>query len=177
MTTVTLAPSEDKIFDAVWGFIASLFDASLSANIFKGFQNLTSTPLGSYIVISPGIAERQDQGVSTYDSVGGFQNVTRGTTYSYQVDCYGPSGPDWSNIIAIAWRSLWACDAFAGLPIMPLYADEPQQLNIVNGELQYEQRFTLKMYLQANQTVSLPQLFFSAPVPIDILPPADDLPA
>jgi hypothetical protein len=186
MTAAVLTPTENQIFDAVWGFVDTIFGSTISANIFKGFQNVTSTPLNSYIVISPGIAVRQNQIVRTYDSINLLSNNERSTTFSYQVDCYGPSGPDYANTVAIAWRSMWACDYFAGnnatptpgapLPVTPLYADEPQQLNVVNAELQYEQRFMCKLFLQANQVVGLPQDFFTQTPPTtiivaDLLPP------
>lgn len=185
MAAASLTPTEDQIFDAVWSFIDTLFGSTISADIFKGFQNMTATPAGtSYIVVSPGVVMRQNQNVRSYDSVNGLSLNERDTEYSYQVDCYGPAGPDYANTIAVAWRTLWACDYFAGnnlnpppsapLPVMPLYADEPQQLNIVNGELQFEQRFMCKLHLQANQVVALPQDFFTA-APAVTLIVADDL--
>jgi len=169
MAAATLTPTEDQIFDAVWGFLDTVFGSTISANIIKGFQNMTATPAGtSYIV----------------DAANGLSLNERDTEYSYQVDCYGPSGPDYANTVAIAWRTLWACDYFAGnnlnpppgapLPVTPLYADEPQQLNIVNGEMQYEQRFMLKLHLQANQVVALPQDFFTTAPPTTLIV-ADDL--
>jgi len=184
MIAAVLTPTEDQLFDAVWGFIDAVFGATISDNIFKGYQNMTSTPPGvSYVVISPGIAERFNQLVRTYDSTALVVNNLRSTDYAYQVDCYGPSGPDYANTIAIAWRTMWACDYFAGLladptpgaplPATPLYADEPQQLNIVNGEMQYEQRFMCKLHLQANQVVALPQDFFTTPLEVVIESPAD----
>jgi len=184
--SAALLNTEDQAFDALWGFIASLFDSSYAANIFKGYQNQTATPnqstsgLGSYIVINPGIKQRQDQArrdyvPSTLDPTTGVVNVTRGTTYSYQVDCYGQDGANNADIITIAWRSLWACDQLDGSIITPLYADEPDQLNLVNGENQYEQRFMCKLYLQTNTVVSLPQDFFIDAVPTEIIV-ADDLP-
>ena len=181
--TATLSITEDQMFDAVWGFVSGLITG---ANVLKGFQNMTSTPLGSYIVVQPGIKQRANQGVRTYDPVALLQQVERDSIYAYQVDCYGPAGPDQADIVSIAWRSLWACDYFAGnlvtptpgapLPVTPLYADEPVQLNIVNGELAYEQRFMLKLYLQANTVVSLPQDFYTGPIPVVTGPPVDDWP-
>lgn len=183
---VTLTPTQDQVFDAIWGWLTTLFDPSLATNIFKGFQNITSTPYNSYVVVSPGIAQRVNQINKSYDSVNLVVNNERSTIYSYQVDCYGPNGPDMADIIAIAWRTMNACDYFAGLlatptpgaplPVMPLYADEPSQLNIVNGENVYEQRFMLRLFAQVNQVVSLPQDFFTGPVPIDVEIPADLLP-
>ena len=185
MAAATLTPTEDQIFDAVWGFLDTVFGSTISANIIKGFQNMTATPAGtSYIVVSPGVVVRQNQIVRDYDATNGLTLNERDTEYSYQVDCYGPAGPDYANTVAIAWRTLWACDYFAGnnlnpppgapLPVMPLYADEPQQLNIVNGEMQYEQRFMLKLHLQANQVVALPQDFFTTAPPTTLIV-ADDL--
>lgn len=178
-----LTPNEDSLFDAVWGFVAALFAPEMQPNIFKGFQNVTSTPLGSYIVVSPTGFVRQNQIARDYDPLNLVVNNLRTTTYCYQVDCYGPEGPDLSNVVAIAWRTMWACDYFQGtletptpgapLPATPLYADEPQQLNMVNGELQYEQRFMCKLYLQANQYISLPQDFFDVPPEVIIESPAD----
>ncbi len=183
-----VSPGEDQIFDTVWGFLACLFDPTLSAQIVKANQNFTPTPLGTYAIIQPGVKVRTDQGVRTYalnagSTTQGLQNVSRGTQYYYQVDCYGPAAPDWADTIAIAWRSLWACDYFnSGVDqngvslkasVVPLYADEPQQLTIVNAEMQYEQRFMLRLYLQAHQVVGLVQPFFTVPPDVVLEPPVD----
>ena len=129
---------------------------------------------------------RQNQNRRDYDATALVMNVERDTVYSYQIDCYGPTGPDLADTIAIAWVSLWACDYFAGnsatpppgapLPVTPLYADDPQQLNIVNGELQYEQRYMIKLYAQVNQVAALPQDFFTDAPIVDVTVPANYLP-
>lgn len=185
----TIAAPEDVVFDALWAWVASVTAVQLPGDqapgdqVFKGFQNTTATATGNYVVISPGIKTRQDQGRRSYvrdtlDPLTGVVNIERHTTYSYQVDCYGQLGPDVADIISIAWRSLWGCDQLTDAAITPLYADEPQQLNIVNSENIYEQRYMLKLYAQVNQSVGLPQDFFNAVVthvepPVDMWP---DLP-
>lgn len=168
-----ITPTEDQVFDAMWAWVVSLFDVSVQPYVFKGFQNMTATPYNSYVVVSPGVKERQDQIRRTYDSANSLVNEQRHTTYAYQVDCYGQAGPDYADIISVAWRSMWACDQLDGAVITPLYADEPTQLNFSNGEQQYEQRFMLRLYAQVNQTVSLPQDFFVGPVPVQLEIPAD----
>jgi hypothetical protein len=107
-----LAPTEDQTFDAVWGWIASLFDPSIAPQIFKGYQNLTATPYGTYIVISPGVKERFNQGSRTYNTVAGTVTQLRATNYSWQVDVYGPQATDWADMISIAWRTNTAADYF-----------------------------------------------------------------
>lgn len=172
----TLTPSEDVAFAGVWQLLALLLSTPDQANLFKSNPNMAATPVGTYAVIQPGVAVRQNQGVRTYDLVKHFQIIERSTTYYYQVDCYGPLAPDWANTFTIAWRSLWACDNNPTPDVFtPLYADEPVQLNFANGEQLYEQRFMTKLYLQLNQTVSLPQDFFTD-VPPTTLIVADNLP-
>lgn len=184
-----VSPSEDQIFDTLYAFIADLFDPSLASQIVKAGQNFTPTPLGTYAIIQRGVKVRQDQALRSYtlnpgSTTVGMQNVSRGTQYAYQVNTYGPAAPDWADTIAIAWRSMWGADYFAsgfdsaGNPltaaIAPLFADEPQEMNILNAEMQYEQSSMCRLYLQANQTVSLVQGFFSTAPVVVIEPPADD---
>jgi len=179
----TLLHSEDVVFDALWNWVQAVTAVQLPGvlapgdQVFKGFQNTTATATGNYVVLSPGVKQRQDQGRRTYtrdagDPLAGVVNVARHTTYSYQVDCYGQLGADVADIIAIAWRSLWGCDQLEGAAITPLYADEPAQLNIANSENLYEQRFMLRLFAQVNQVVTLPQDFFSA-VEVHVEPPVD----
>lgn len=185
----SIALPENTVFDALWAWVAAVTATQLPGvlapgdQVFKGFQNSTATATGDYVVLSPGIKIRQDQGRRSYtrdglDPLTGVVNIERHTTYSYQVDCYGQLGADVADIIAIAWRSLWGCDRLEGAAITPLYADEPVQLNVANSEAIYEQRFMLKLYAQVNQVVTLPQDFFNAVVvhaepPVDMWP---DLP-
>lgn len=184
-----ISPTEDQIFDTVWGFVSALFDPSLVAQFVKANQNGVPTPTGTYVIFQPGQKVRTDQGVRLYvqppsGSITGSVNVPRGTIYSYQLDCYGPGAPDWADTITVAWRSMWACDWFAGgyesasedvelaATIAPLYADEPVQLNIANAEQQYEQRYMCKLYLFVDQVTGLTQTFFETITPT-VEPPVD----
>lgn len=170
-----LAPTEDQTFDALWAWVASLFDPSIAPQIFKGYQNMTSTPYGTYIVISPGVKERFNQGSRNYNGVASVVTQLRATNYSWQVDVYGPQATDWADIVSITWRTNTAADALitAGAAIVPLYANEPQQLNIVNGEDQNETRFMVKLFGQVNQTVTLAQQFATSLNPELVRPPVD----
>lgn len=174
-----LSVSENQVFDAIWQTVVALLPDAVAPYVFKGFQNLTATPAGvSYVVISPGVRVGQDQMRRHYDDVAGLQIVEKHRTYYYQVDCYGPDGPDLADIVSTAWHSPWVADyAVANtLPYAPLYSDDAQQLNIVNAENQYEQRYMTKLYVQYNQSVALPQDFFNEVTPLTVNPPADNLP-
>lgn len=176
MVAATITPTEDQTFDALFGWIAAVLDLPDDTDqIVKGFQNLVAAPTGSYVVISPGIKRDQDTGTRRYDGELEMQVEERHITYSYQVDCYGQLGPDRASIISTAWRSLWGVDNMVSGALTPLYADAPQQLNIVNSEGQFEQRFMLRLFGQVNQKVAFGQDFFDT-VTINSIVPANQLP-
>ena len=177
MTAATVSPTEDQVFDALFGWLAAVLDLpDTTGQIVKGFQNLAAAPTGNYLVVSPGLMQRQDFGRKVYDPAREVVITEAHNTYSYQVDCYGLDGPNWASIIAAAWRTMWGVDAMGASPaFMPLYADAPQQLNIANSEGQFEQRFMVKLFGQVNQIVTLPQQFFTA-VELDSIITADQLP-
>lgn len=175
----TLTPTDAQQFDAIWEWVTGLFDSSLSDQFFKGYQNVVATPYGSYCVISRGTSVRLNQGERNYDATGtaGTIGLVRRTQVQWQIDCYGEEGPDWADIISSTWKSITAADAFvidASGGMAPLYADEPQQMTIVNSEDQYETRYMAKLYMQVNQTVTLDQEFFttvdvSGVLPVDVV--------
>lgn len=176
MAAATLAPTEDQTFDALFRWVTKVLDLPYNTTqVVKGFQNVVATPTGSYVVISPGIMQRQDFGRRVYDPAGEQTIQDAHITYSYQVDCYGPEGPSRASILSVAWRSMWGVDNMNPAVLTPLYADAPQQLNIVNSEGQFEQRFMIRLFGQVNQRVGLPQEFFTS-VSLDIFEAADLLP-
>jgi hypothetical protein len=176
MAVATLSPTEDQTFDALFRWIIKVLDLPYTTDqVVKGFQNLSATPTGSYIVISPGLMQRQDFGRKTYDPDNSQVVVGAHNTYSYQVDCYGAMGPTWASVLAAAWRTMWGVDNMLPPVLTPLYADAPQQLNIVNSEGQWEQREMIRLFGQVNQDVGLPQDFFDD-IELDSIVTADQLP-
>lgn len=179
MPAATLAPTEDATYTALARWICKVLGfPEVNPPLVKGFQNQVAAPVGSFIVVSPGPLQRQDFGRRYYDPDAGEygQAVQEAhNTYSYQVDCYGPQGPSWASILAAAWGTMWSVDNIAPDVLTPLYADAPQQLNIVNSEGQQEQRFMIRLFGQVNQVVGLPQDFF-AEIELDSITIADQLP-
>lgn len=176
MPAATLTPTEDQTFSALVQWIQKVLDIPRTSNqIVKGFQNQVAQPTGSYIVVSPGIMQRQDFGQRRYDPDAGLAVQIAHNTYSYQVDCYGPNGPTWASILAASWRTMWGVDNIAPDVLTPLYADAPQQLNIANAQGQWEQRFMIRLFGQVNQSIGLPQDFFEE-LDLNSIIVADQLP-
>lgn len=186
-----LSPLPDTVFDQVWAFVASLFMVDimnaadpLQARILKGNQNFIPTPAsGDYAIIQPLAKEALNQNIRNYtpnvnptNPAGTVSNELH-NKQTWQVDCYGPDAAQWADIIAGAWRTMWAIDNWpdgAPFAITPLYAEQPILLTIVNGEGQFESRYLVKLHGQINQTVTLPQAFFTQAeidaIPVDVVP-------
>lgn len=176
MPAATITPTEDQTFEALVLWLRIVLDLpATTAQLVKGFQNNIAPPRGTYVILSPGMKTAQDFGSRRYDDALGQQIVDRHTSYAYQLDCYGPGGPDWASIIEVAWRSMWGVDNLVSGALTPLYADAPQQLNIVNSQGVWEQRSMIRLHGQVNQVVGLPQDFF-AEIELQPLIPADLLP-
>lgn len=79
----------------------------------------------------------------------------------YQIDVHGPNGGDTSNAIATLFRDDYAVQVFAalGYPVTPLYAGDPKQIPFINGEQQYEDRWTLDIAMEALIKLDVPQQF------------------
>lgn len=174
--SATLTPIEDQTFDALFGYIArALSLPDTTDQVVRGFQNLVASPTGNYVVISPGIMQRQDFGRRDYDPANNAVVEGAHQTYSYQLDCYGPLGAARASILSVAWRSMWGATVMQGSALTPLHADAPQYLPIVNREGQYESRWMIRLFGQVNQRITLPQDFFTAAT-LDGIVVADQLP-
>ena len=106
--------------------------------------------------------------------------LTQPTKVCMQLDFHSANVGDSSDMvetISTLFRSEIATDSFdasSGGAVWPLYADDPKQAPFQNAEQQYETRWSLDAYLQANQAVDWPQQFTETAV-VTIIP-ADGAP-
>ena len=105
----------------------------------------------------------QSQTASTEVMACGTQGMLQATRVTTQLDLYGPNSADYAQIVTTAFRDSYAVDQFvsSGYDVSPLYADDAQQLPLIDAESQYEDRWTIKCILQANPIVTLPQQYAS----------------
>jgi hypothetical protein len=87
------------------------------------------------------------------------KNVERSSQISIQIDCYGPTSGDRATVISTLLRDEYACDQFAasGVDMQPLYASDAKQMPLIDGEQQYEERWTFEAVLQFNPVITTPQ--------------------
>jgi hypothetical protein len=113
--------------------------------------------LGTYAVVPA-------QEVESRSMAAGRRLATESVQMVIQVDVYGPNSGNFAQIVSAMFRDGYAVDQFAAISpaISPLYADDPRQLAFSDGEQQYENRWSIDVELQIDQTVTVPQQFADA---------------
>ena len=102
------------------------------------------------------------QTVASETMAAGVANLKQPTEVVIQLDVHGPNGGDNMQIISTAFRDGYAVDFFtaANPAISPLYADDGKQIPFINAEQQFENRWILEAYIQADQAITnIPQQF------------------
>ncbi|EFE93997.1 phage neck terminator protein [Serratia odorifera] len=160
---VALSITEDDLYKALGDFLQGLF---VDVEIERTQQNGVQMPLGDFIAMTSLYSAGLSTGVVTYsapDKAGlGMQHITRTTQWKCQLDFYGQIAERNALMFATLIRSEFATAHFrcAGGAISPLYCSEPLQTTMINGEQQYETRWTLDFVAQINPVVNAPLAFF-----------------
>lgn len=147
---------------ALRGFLLSVVDVE----VVKTQGNRVPMPKGAFVMMTtmgmPPLATPTTRYHDTGVYGSGTESNTRSTTWRVQLDFYGAGSAGRASTFAILMRTDYACRELAGTPIQPLDAGEPRNTTLLNGEQQYEERFTLDVEFQFNPTVTTPQDFAAA---------------
>lgn len=165
--TPTLDIKELDLLIPLQAFLMEITGLSID-NVLDGQQNLTAMPLGDFVIMTPtkqiGLSTNRVNYVDNGVYGDGIQHNQRSTQWPCQIDCYGERAADHAAIIGTLIRSDFACEWFRqnGNVITPLYCSDPHQTTMINGEQQYESRWTLDFIGQYNPTVSTRQDFMDS---------------
>lgn len=159
MSAVAISISQDQVFTDVIAVCAALLDVSEAAGtIEQGQQNRLAMPTGGFVILTPMNKKRLSTNVASYViPTGDVLSVSVAQQFNIQIDCYGVDSGDWASILQMGFRDQFAFDLMVNSK--PLYADDPIQLPLVNGEEQYEERWTLQLALEYTPAVTLPMQF------------------
>lgn len=164
--SATLSLTESQTFAALRTVLLALLPAGIE--VIRAEVNRVAEPAApDFVVMSPTLRDRLSTDIDTFTDQPvavppvALRNTEQRTQVTIQLDIHGPNSADNAQKISTLMRSEYATIAFAatGLPIQPLYAESPRQAPFINGENQYECRWTVDVVLQANPVVGTPQDF------------------
>ena len=152
-TNMKITPAEDDVMTSLRSLLLSVVP---DAEVIQGQENFSPLPLGRSIVMTIISATALIVPVRTYD--GATANHTQGKEYRIQLDTYGHGASDVCSALAVVFRSTIATEFFDAqqIDVQTLFAGEPRNMQFINESNNYEDRWSLDVHLQVNQTVSAP---------------------
>ena len=162
MTAITI--TEQQLYLALWTFLKDLALPGLASDgtsVVQGQDNRVSQLTGNYIVMQSlymPILSTNKTRWTPGSANPGIEGNARSQEWVCQLDVYGENASDIAAIISLVTKTPYAADRFAtyGVDMEPLYATEPRQTTMINGEQQYESRYTLEFHAQYNPVVTTP---------------------
>ena len=157
------AVTRSDLYKALGDFLQGLFSG---ADIRQSQQNRVPMPSGDFITMTELFSSGASTSVVTYtapEKAGiGEQHISRTTRWHCQIDFYGTSAAQRATVLSAVVRTPFACEWFRdNAPVLtPLWADDPFQTTLINGEQQYEPRWTVTFVGQIDPVVTLPLAFF-----------------
>ena len=153
MADILPSVNENDIFTVLRAFIMTV----VGCPVVRAQVNRVAMPTGDFIALTPKSATPLETNTDTYTAT--TKTVERRTQYTIQIDCYGTLASDRAQTIATLLRDSYAADQFAasGYDVTPLYAGDAQQMPLIDGEEQYEERWTFDAVLQVNPLITLPE--------------------
>lgn len=146
----TLDINDQDVFRALVTFFRSFIPAGVE--VIQAQDNRVSMPKGGFITMNNTGMDRLSFNIDSY-AINQDKTILTPTKYSMQLDFYGPISQEWAMQTVALFRDEYATEIFPS-NIQPLYADDPVQIPLIDGEAQYEQRWKLVASLQYNPILS-----------------------
>ncbi len=143
--------TETEVFTALRAFILTI----VGCEVIRAQTNRVAMPLGDFIALTPLAQTPLETNTDTYTDT--TKSIERPTRLDIQIDCYGALASDRATAISTLLRDSYAVDQFAllGYDVTPLYATDAHQMPLVDGEEQYEERWTFEAHLQTNPIITV----------------------
>ncbi|CND00628.1 phage neck terminator protein [Yersinia enterocolitica] len=151
----------DNIIDTLADFVEPICGRVQQAQVDR-----VPMPKGEFCIMTPLKPKRlsttreinQDTG-SPSTSAMGYTEVRQ---LDIQVDIYGPNAADRAVMLETVFTSDYAYQKIKDIDsrLAPLYSSDAFNSAMINGENQYQDRWTLTLTVQPHITVSFPQDYF-----------------
>lgn len=149
----TLLLTDDDVMEALRQVLRLIWEGEIP--VVQGQNNYVPEPGADNYLVFTSLFRRRIA-TNTDTQVLDDRTITQETEITVQVDVHGSNSADNAQMITTLFRDDWACEAFAtvGYPVTPLYPGDARQMAFINGENQYENRWSVDVVLQANCAIS-----------------------
>jgi hypothetical protein len=151
---VTIDIIDQDVFKALVVFFKSFLPSTIP--VIQAQDNRVPMPKGGFVAMNNIGMDRLSFNIDGYNALLQTKSILTPIKFDIQLDFYGPSSQEWATKTVALFRDEYATEIFPA-NIQPLYADDPIQIPLIDGEAQYEQRWRLAGSLQYNPILSTPQ--------------------
>lgn len=151
---VTIDLIDQDVFRAFVVFFKTFLPATVE--VVQAQDNRVPMPKSGFVSMNNTGMDRLSFNIDKYQSLTQGKTILTPTKYSMQLDFYGQYSQIWAMQTVSLFRDEYSTELFPK-NIQPLYADDPVQIPLIDGESQYEQRWKLTATLQYNPTISVTQ--------------------
>jgi len=158
---ITADVTEEDLLTALRGFLLPI----VGGEVVRSQENGVPMPTGPFTTMTTlriaGLSTDKQIWADTGSSATSSIKHARSSEWTVQIDVYGEGAMDRANATAALVRTDYACNQFAAasIDIQPLYAGEPHQTTMINGEQQYEPRWTFDFVAQFNPVIAVPEQY------------------
>ncbi len=141
------------------GIGSPVFGTNVAAGTVVTALGTGSGGVGTYTVAP-------SQTVTSETLAAGTQSLLQPTEVILQIDVHGDDAWNNAQLVSTTFRDAYAVDFFlaGNAQITPLWCSDPAQRPFLNAEQAWENRFVIELHLEANQTVIVPQQFFTSAI-------------
>lgn len=162
--SIVVSITEEQLLTALRTFLLTL--VPVGTEVIDGNDNRTPMPITPFVMMTTLrfadlSVSRSTYNVPTDGTANGSENNATDVQWNVQIDCFGSGASSNANTIARLIKTPYAVQQFdaSGLAMAPLYATEVHNTTMINGEQQYEQRFTFEFVAQFNPVIQTPMQF------------------
>lgn len=155
--SATISLSQTDVFTALRSFLLGVLPSGVE--VVDAQDNGVPMPAGAFVAMTLMGNKRLATNTITFDagsSNPGSESILTPGEYTVQLDFYGAGSDANAAITQALFRSEYATDQFPS-NIQPLYADDPMQMPLINGEQQYEERWRVQAVMEYLPVVTVPQ--------------------
>lgn len=195
--TATIDTTETQALTVLRSFMLSIIPTPFE--VVRGLANRVAEPTSSdFATMTPLFKRRLSTNIVTYNDqiATGYRLSTQETEYTVQIDFHGPNSSDYAQIFTTLWRDDAAASFFETAMLTknlgtgtqnittdtgaflvatylinaaPLYCQDPRQMAFINGESQYEERWSVDAVMQLNPCITTVQQFAESLGPVGIV--------
>lgn len=159
---MTPSPTQDTVITALRTFLLAVLP--VGTDVILAQVNRVPEPTDpNFVLMTPIRQIRLSTNVRSDEipPISSTSSITQSVEHVIQMDVHGPASGDNAVVIATLLRDQYGVDQFAAVDenVIPLYSEDPRQLPFINAESQYEDRWVIEAYIQANQTITITQQF------------------